>query len=307
MAKVFGCSDEMGRGLAIGAAAGVGAYIVVQKVAAAISAADVDFSTTSNAHSGNVYETDRAVAEYLQFHYGKDADLLPYSNGPTEALNFASRTADMCSEWVVKLGVPRGAAFDVGCAVGRTSFDLSKTFDAVLGLDFSHKFIATADKLRAGASIEYTATLEGEATGAFSCSAPLDANPGRIKFIQGDACNLPPGIGPFSVIHGANLLCRLPDPEKFLESLPGLLVDGGLVVLISPYSWLKSYTPKEKWLGGCAGPDGTVKDSFKGLKAVMDRVGLKLVHEENTPFLIREHIRKYQWGISHATVWQLQK
>lgn len=51
MAKVFGCSDEMGRGLAIGAAAGVGAYIVVQKVAAAISAADVDFSTTSNAHS----------------------------------------------------------------------------------------------------------------------------------------------------------------------------------------------------------------------------------------------------------------
>lgn len=84
-------------------------------------------------------------------------------------------------------------------------------------------------------------------------------------------------------------------------------MDGGLVVLISPYSWLKSYTPKEKWLGGCAGPDGAVKDSFKGLKAVMDRVGLKLVHEENTPFLIREHIRKYQWGISHATVWQLQK
>ena len=40
---------------------------------------------------GDVYETDRAVAEYLQFHYGSDEDLLPYANGPKEALDFASR------------------------------------------------------------------------------------------------------------------------------------------------------------------------------------------------------------------------
>jgi SAM-dependent methyltransferase len=118
------------------------------------------------------------------------------------------RTADLCAEWVKKLNLPRGAAFDVGCAVGRTSFDMSKTFDAVVGLDFSHKFVATADKLRSGASIDYVATMEGEATAAFSCAAPDDANLDRIKFIQGDACDLPRGIGPFSVIHGANLLCR---------------------------------------------------------------------------------------------------
>jgi hypothetical protein len=32
----------------------------------------------------------------------------------------------------------------------------------------------------------------------------------------------------------------------------------------------------------------------------------QLLHEEDVPFLIREHARKFQWGISHATVWQLQ-
>ena len=32
---------------------------------------------------------------------------------------------------------------------------------------------------------------------------------------------------------------------------------------------------------------------------------LQLLHEEDTPFLIREHARKFQWGCSHATVWQL--
>lgn len=33
--------------------------------------------------------------------------------------------------------------------------------------------------------------------------------------------------------------------------------------------------------------------------------GLQLIHTEECPFLIREHVRKYQWGCSHVTVWQL--
>jgi hypothetical protein len=48
-------------------------------------------STTSSGHSGAVYETAKAVAEYLQFHFGDDADILPYPAGPHAALNFASR------------------------------------------------------------------------------------------------------------------------------------------------------------------------------------------------------------------------
>jgi SAM-dependent methyltransferase len=72
-------------------------------------------------------------------------------------------------------------------------------------------------------------------------------------FKQGDACALPPAAalgGRFTVIHGANLLCRLPDPLAFLSAVPSLLVPGGLLVLVSPYSWLPAYTPRDKWLGG---------------------------------------------------------
>jgi hypothetical protein len=32
--------------------------------------------------------------------------------------------------------------------------------------------------------------------------------------------------------------------------------------------------------------------------------GAQLVHEEDVPFLIREHARKFQWGCSHGTVWR---
>jgi protein-L-isoaspartate O-methyltransferase len=117
-------------------------------------------------------------------------------------------TADLCQRWVDKLQLPKNAAFDVGCAVGRTSFDLSKSFKSVLGLDFSHKFIDTANKLKSGTEIEYSTVTEGDGRTTYTCAAPKDARPERITFIQGDACNLPAGIGPFSVIQGSNLLCR---------------------------------------------------------------------------------------------------
>ena len=54
-------------------------------------AAPTAASTTSSGHSGSVYESSKAVSEYLQFHFGSAKDILPYADGPHSALNFASR------------------------------------------------------------------------------------------------------------------------------------------------------------------------------------------------------------------------
>ena len=141
----------------------------------------------------------------------------------------------------------------------------------------------------------------------YTVSLPADIVGENCTFIQGDACNLPTNLGQFTVIHGANLLCRLPNPNDFLRRLPSLLVPGGLVVLISPYSWLEQYTPKENWIGGKKHPETQVPLRSKDeLISKMNSLGFTLIHEENVPFLIREHSRKFQWGCSHATVFQLQ-
>jgi hypothetical protein len=77
---------------------------------------------------------------------------------------------------------------------------------------------------------------------------------------------------------------------------------GGVLVLVSPYSWLEEYTPKANWIGGVvkAGVDvfsaAAVSDV---LSAHFDKVS-----ETDMPFLIREHSRKFQWGCSHAVVWR---
>lgn len=46
--------------------------------------------------------------------------------------------------------------------------------------------------------------------------------------------------------------------------------------------------------------------SAKELHALMAALGFELLHEEQVPFLIREHARKFQWGCSHATVYRLR-
>jgi 2-polyprenyl-3-methyl-5-hydroxy-6-metoxy-1,4-benzoquinol methylase len=37
-----------------------------------------------------------------------------------------------------------------------------------------------------------------------------------------------------------NLLCRLPDPAEFLRACARLVKPGGVLVLVSPYSWLEA-------------------------------------------------------------------
>ena len=49
-----------------------------------------------------VYESSRAVDEYLQFHFADPKELLPFECGPVDALNFPARLAKLCDEWAPK-------------------------------------------------------------------------------------------------------------------------------------------------------------------------------------------------------------
>ena len=64
-----------------------------------------------------------------------------------------------------------------------------------------------------------------------------------VSFMVGDACQLP-DLGQFGCVLAANLICRLPEPTKFFQQLPDMIVPGGILVITSPYTWLEQYTPK---------------------------------------------------------------
>ena len=242
------------------------------------------------------YESDAAVEQYLLFHYGTPEQICPLLPEARTACGFPARCVSESLRHVELQ--KRTRALDLGCAVGRSSFELGRHFDEVMGIDFSARFIAAAKQMQKERAVTVRAPREGSATDELRLELPRrPAKTHHVHFEQGDACALRDDLGTFDLVLMANLIDRLPDPAKCLARLPALISPGGWLVITSPYTWLEEYTPREKWLDG--GERGTLATVKEILAPAFDfRCAFDL------PFLIREHRRKYQWSVAEASVWR---
>ena len=182
------------------------------------------------------YESSRLLDEYLLFHYATADEVLPpdvaWPAAMRDALGFTRRTVSHFSK---RLAV---SALDLGCAVGGSTFEMSRCYEKVIGIDFSHSFINAAETLRLGENISYQRLEEAQLTTKLVAQRPQDIDASRIRFHHGDAMNLPTSLGSFDRVHAANLVCRLPEPLRFLQRLPSLVSPGGELVLATPCTWL---------------------------------------------------------------------
>ncbi|MCB1229369.1 MAG: putative 4-mercaptohistidine N1-methyltransferase [Verrucomicrobiae bacterium] len=244
------------------------------------------------------YEADRILNTYLLFHYGTREEILAGSS--LEGIGAAS-FSDACFRFPVATVTdtfdlekgPFSRALDLGCAVGRSSFELSKVAGEVIGIDFSQSFIEAAARLGMDQTLRYRRYSESHLGDDLFASVPADSIPERIRFQVGDAMNLPSDLGSFDLVHAANLLCRLSEPLRLLKRLPDLVKPGGQLVLATPATWLEEFTPTEYQ------PEGLTLDYLETqLSSDFDR---QTVTE--LPFLIRDHQRKFQISTSQASLW----
>ena len=242
----------------------------------------------------NVYETDELISQYLEFHYGAE-----YFGVPNFCVNGVQQA-------LVEIQLTHTSkALDIGCSVGRASFELAKVFDHVDGIDFSARFIQQAYALTEQGEKRYTIRTEGDLQEFKSANlAKLGYGPEakKVNFMQGDAGNLKPMFTDYDLVYASNLIDRLNDPKHFLTSIALRINQGGYLVIASPYTWLEDYTPKDKWLGGVKvkGENFTTLD---GLTETL--IGqFELVAVKEIPFVIRETKRKFQHSISEMTIWR---
>ncbi|MBJ6726133.1 5-histidylcysteine sulfoxide synthase [Geomesophilobacter sediminis] len=243
------------------------------------------------------YETDALGSQYCDAHYG---------DGHFGVANFPKAVAEICLDLVK--GRAHRAALDVGCAVGRASFELGRGFDSVVGLDFSARFFQLAVRMRDEGYLRYALPEEGEIVSyheATLAGLDLEAAREKVRFFQADACNLPEKYTGYDLILAANLIDRLYSPRRFLELIHERLNPQGLLVIASPYTWSEEFTPKGDWLGGFkeAGENVT---SLEGLERVLAPHFRRLGEPREVPLVIRETRRKYQHIISELTVWELK-
>lgn len=253
----------------------------------------------------STYETDLLISQYCEFHYGDN-----YFG----VANFAEAYAQHAIE-IAKLDQHLSeksslSVLEVGCSVGRASFELAKHFDSVTGIDFSARFIQVANQLKKTGSVLYSTPVEGEIM-AFKertlAEYKLEARAHKCTFLQQDATNMKPHFTGYDMVVAVNLIDRLYDPAKFLSEIHTRLNQNGILMISSPYTWLEEHTQKENWIGGYKDDKtGENVTTLEGLEIILNHHFELIKAPYDIPFVISETKRKFQHSLSEVTFWKLK-
>jgi len=253
---------------------------------------------------GKRYETDTLLNQYMLFHFGSAAEQRDESICATVGHPDTAPFMSTVAELVADFARDHRAVLDLGCAVGRASFELARRFEKVIGLDYSEAFIRAADAMRERGSMPYQRLESGRHTTALLAEVTADIDRARVSFVQGDAADIKAaGLdvpGAYDAVLMSNLLCRMPDPAACLQQFVGddsPLAEGGVLVLASPNTWMEQYTPAESFIDA-ADSEATLQR----LAALLP--GFELLRQQDLPFMIREHRRKYEYIVSQVSVWR---
>ena len=223
---------------------------------------------------GDKYDTDGVVSQYLLFHYGSAEEqrdiAITAGVGHPSVVNLIDRTVELMEEFALN----KNNALDLGCAVGKSSFELAREFSQVVALDYSAAFIDAANEIKRDAEIDYERWDTGKFKTRLTASVDGSIDRERLTCSQADAANLGAEnvfntTAPFDAILLSNLLCRLTHPENCLSQFTDsdkYISSGGILVITSPNTWMAQYTKEENFLDG--------EDSDATLAAI----GLSLLH-----------------------------
>ena len=256
--------------------------------------------------SENSYESDELLNQYLLFHYGSSENIVPAEllQGlfPQEITlpgidNYPKRCLTEFLPPPTESSIfNRG--LDLGCAVGRSSFEMTNWCGEVIGIDLSTNFIKACNEIKQSGEIHTRLKHEGNLQTPLHLKLSPTLKRNNVSFEVGNAEKPSSSIGKFDLILLANLIDRVNNPAKALNEIAKLLNPNGKLIITSPYTWLEEFTPTNNWLTNPTEQQTTLK----GIKNIL-QPEFELIETRNIPFLIREHQRKYQWSIAEGSLW----
>ncbi len=145
---------------------------------------------------------------------------------------------------------PTGRWLDLGCAVGRGSFDLAAAGpDLVVGVDLNMAMLRRAEQLRRTGRIEWPRRRVGLVFDRAEAEHEA-ARTEQVVFVCADIAVLPFAPGWFDGALSLNLLDCVASPIGHLVELGRALRPGAPALLSTPYDWSAGATALEGWIGG---------------------------------------------------------
>lgn len=186
------------------------------------------------------------ISTYAFDHYG---DLDPEQESPSVAqpgsivrlLDKGLRSIEHHKE---------GPVIDLGCSVGRTSFELAGKLDKmVLGVDLNFGMLKTAASILEKGLASYPQRRGGIVFERKTFPAIFEKSE-MVDFWVCDATALPFSNEAFALGVSLNVLDCIASPYEHLRELSRILAPEGKAIISSPYDWSTGATPVEAWLGG---------------------------------------------------------
>jgi len=257
--------------------------------------------------SGSAFDSYRQhLSTYTFDHYG-DLD----SNENEDAPTLPGSVVNLLKEGLAGLeNKVDGPAIDLGCAVGRTSFELARTVDdLIVGIDLNFAMLRTAAAILHQGRVVYPRRRVGIVFDKREFAAALEGA-SKVDFWACDATCLPFADESFSLAASLNVIDCVQSPYDHLKELGRILKHKGGSLLSAPYDWNVNATPAEAWLGGHSQRSesrGASETMLRSLLAGGDHPyaiqELELVFEsEAVPWSLRLHDRSFMNYLVHLLV-----
>jgi SAM-dependent methyltransferase/uncharacterized protein YbaR (Trm112 family) len=147
-------------------------------------------------------------------------------------------------------GEIQGPVIDIGCSVGRSSFELAGDGERlVLGIDTNFSMLRLAQDVLNEGIARYPRRRTGIVYDHQEFSVNF-SHTDLVDFWACDALALPFSGGSFGLAVGLHVLDSVASPINLLTSIRETLMPGGIAIIATPYDWSEQVTPIEAWIGG---------------------------------------------------------
>ncbi len=258
-------------------------------------------SSTPVVIKNQAYETEPQATQLMEFHYSNTKHL--------NIENFQKVCVEKCIKACQEFDIPLNRAIDLGCGVGRSTFELAKGgFQEAVGLDLSARFFQLAVKLKDQGKVRYSLPIEGDIVEYKEVELArlgYEEMKDRVYFYQQDVSNLDwKKFNSFDLVFAGNLICQMKYPKRLIENVQNLLKPGGLLVVATTCNWNAQIASRDQWIGGYK-KDGENYSTHQGLKDMLKDNFKEVKTPDDIEFVMRETVREFKYGIS--TMFYFQK
>lgn len=224
------------------------------------------------------------LSTYTEAHWGAEATFAPFLDGALSLLPEA----------------PAGPAIDVGCSVGRGTFELARlTGQLTIGVDLNFSMLRLAEQLRRSGKAAYPRRRVGIVFDEAVAKSPYP--PENVSFWCADIAALPFRDASFGTLLSLNIIDCLATPQSLLTETRRLLNKNGQAILATPFDWAVNASPAGAWIGGHSQRTTPgAGSSVEMFRYLLPHLGLQLVAEEND---LRWRLRVHERSTTEYSVY----